>query len=100
MLADPTQIASAGFLRGFAGWPKREICRRFPLSLCGKACISASLRQQFGGGLSAEPRQRRAARLVVRALFPHAFRGRRLVNRDRFRAGGGPFANGEFVRGA
>src|SRR5271165_6944688 len=26
-----------------------------------------------------------------RALFPHAFRGRRLVNRDRFRAGGGQF---------
>ena len=24
---------------------------------------------------------------MVRALFPHAFRGRRLVNRDRFRAG-------------
>ena len=28
---------------------------------------------------------------MVRALFPHAFRGRRLVNRDRFRAGGGQF---------
>src|SRR5208337_4960535 len=26
---------------------------------------------------------------MVRALFPHAFRGRRLVNRDRLRAGGG-----------
>ena len=28
---------------------------------------------------------------MVRALFPYAFRGRRLVNRDRFRAGGGQF---------
>src|SRR5271157_2578545 len=28
---------------------------------------------------------------MVRALFPHAFRGRRLVNRDRFRAGGSQF---------
>ncbi len=28
---------------------------------------------------------------MVRALFPHALRGRRLVNRDRFRAGGGQF---------
>src|SRR5271165_1958050 len=28
---------------------------------------------------------------MVRALFPHAFRGRRLVNRDRFRPGGGQF---------